>query len=102
MYLEGPRHQLAAVTLTHAVVYPSWRDIVLIAGHVAIALFFAMGSERVRSDFVRFWQIASAQGRPYLDYPVEYPPITLGVFKVVARVARTPSMFAAGRAESRM
>jgi hypothetical protein len=32
----------------------------------------------------RFTEIAAAEGRPYRDFPVEYPPVSLGAIEVVA------------------
>jgi hypothetical protein len=32
----------------------------------------------------RFTQIAATEGRPYRDFPVEYPPVSLGAIELVA------------------
>jgi hypothetical protein len=32
----------------------------------------------------RFTEIAAAEGRPYRDFPVEYPPVSLGAIELVA------------------
>jgi hypothetical protein len=67
---------------------------VLATVHLAIFVFLAIQSDVMRSDFERFWLIATAPGRPYADYPVEYPPLTLAVFKAVAALSGTASSFA--------
>jgi hypothetical protein len=39
---------------------------------------------RPSSYVARFTEIAAAEGRPYRDFPVEYPPVSLGAIELVA------------------
>jgi len=60
--------------------------VVALAAHAAIAGVTAARSGRPAADFDRYWEIASAAGRPYRDYPVEHPIGTLLVFKSLAAI----------------
>lgn len=51
--------------------------------HAIIAVKSFVESPRPASDFDRYYQIASGQGRPYVDYQVEHPIGTLLVFKTL-------------------
>jgi hypothetical protein len=51
-------------------------------------------SARALPDFVRYYEIATAPGRPYLDYQVEHPPLTLLVFKTLAAATNDRHGFA--------
>jgi hypothetical protein len=44
-------------------------------------------------DFQRYWDIATAAGRPYVDVPVEYPPGALLVFRVLTAVTGSEAAF---------
>lgn len=65
----------------------------LIAVHAAIGIAEAAVSARPMGDFLRYWTIAIAPGRPYVDYPVEFPPATLLIFKMIAAAARDRAVF---------
>jgi hypothetical protein len=56
----------------------------LIAVHAAIGVTEAAISARPMGDFLRYWTVAIARGRPYVDYPVEFAPGTVLVFKTIA------------------
>jgi dolichol-phosphate mannosyltransferase len=45
-----------------------------------------LGGASRSGDVNRFYRLGAAHGRPYVDYRVEYPILTLGVFKVIAFV----------------
>ena len=45
---------------------------------------------------IGYYEIASASGRPYVDYQVEHPIGTLLVFKLIAKAAGTRSSFGRG------
>ncbi len=63
-------HLLVAVLLVHA---------------VAFAISTAESGVPA-GDFVRYYEIGSSAGRPYVDYQVEHPIGTLLVFKALARL----------------
>lgn len=46
-------------------------------------------------DFARYWALAVAPGRPYIDYLVEVPPGTLLVFKLLGAATGGYRVFAA-------
>lgn len=45
---------------------------------------FETGPVRPTTYVSRFTEIASSEGRPYRDFPVEYPPVSLGAIELVA------------------
>jgi hypothetical protein len=46
---------------------------------------FATGAPVPRTTYLpRFTEIAAAEGRPYRQFPVEYPPVSLGAIELVA------------------
>ena len=55
-------------------------------GEVSFALHqFESGPPVSRLTYLpRFTEIAGAEGRPYRDFPVEYPPVSLGAIELVA------------------
>ncbi len=67
----------------------------LLVVHAAICSIEAAHSSRPLPDFVRYYEIASAPGRPYVDYQVEHPPGTLAVFKALAALSNDRAAFAA-------
>jgi hypothetical protein len=67
---------------------------ILLTAHVVIAAIEMAHSGRDLPDFVRYYEIATAPGRPYLDYPVEHPPITVLVFKTLAATTSNRHGFA--------
>ena len=58
---------------------------VALAIHAVIGIRSLIDSPRPASDFDRYYVIASAPGRPYVDYQVEHPIGTLVLFKMLAR-----------------
>ena len=52
--------------------------------HATIGTRSFINSPEKRDDFNRYYAIASAPGRPYVDYQVEHPIGTLLVFKLLA------------------
>ncbi len=54
--------------------------------HAAVTVVYAVGSPQPAFDFDRYHEIATAPGRPYRDYPVEFPPVTVGVFRALAHL----------------
>jgi hypothetical protein len=81
-----------------------WLAIVLMMCHVAIA-FSLRGAPGELDDFDRYWELASAEGRPYVSYEVEYAPVAPLFFQAVARVTddrrgfRTAMVWAAAIAD---
>jgi len=61
--------------------------------HVVIAFVCASTPDGHLGDFHRYWALASAPGRPYTDFAVEYPPGALTVFEAIIRVARSRQLF---------
>jgi hypothetical protein len=56
-----------------------------LAGHLIAAIAYAHSSPEPAGDFDRYYAIASHAGRPYVDYQVEHPIVTLAVFKSITR-----------------
>ncbi|HEY6829381.1 MAG TPA: glycosyltransferase 87 family protein, partial [Gemmatimonadaceae bacterium] len=52
--------------------------------HLVAAVSYAITSPEPAGDFDRYYAIASAGGRPYIDYQVEHPIATLAVLKAFA------------------
>ena len=77
-----------------------WRDVarrlallaLLVVGITAHAMQFYLSLRQFESGppvapttyVARFTEIASAEGRPYRDFPVEYPPVSLAAIEVAA------------------
>ena len=40
-----------------------------------VVMLVWLPADALRGDVLRFWEIAHAGGRPYVDFPVEYPPL---------------------------
>ncbi len=70
--------------------------IAVLAVHVVAFALAAAQSGRPASDFDRYYEIASAPGRPYLDYQVEHPIGTLLVFKSLAHLTGGRPSFGLG------
>src|SRR5262249_64308 len=68
--------------------------VVLLAVHVGNGITEMAHSARALPDFVRYYEIATTPGRPYLDYQVEHPPGTLLVFKTLAAITHDRHGFA--------
>ena len=74
----------------------SW---ILAAALVIHAIAFtvsAVRSSEPAGDFDRYYEIASAPGRPYVDYQVEHPIATLLVFRALGQPPGTRSSFGLG------
>ena len=65
----------------------------LIAVHAAIGVVEAAISARPMGDFLRYWTVAIAPGRPYVDYPVEFAPGAVLIFKAIAAAGGGQAMF---------
>jgi hypothetical protein len=52
---------------------------------VWVVMLVWMPADALRGDVLRFWEIAHAGGRPYVDFPVEYPPLETFVVVLVGR-----------------
>ena len=64
--------------------------------HAIAFIVSAVRSSQPASDFDRYYEIASAPGRPYVDYPVEHPIATLLVFRALGRPPGTRATFGLG------
>jgi hypothetical protein len=58
-----------------------------LAVHVPIAVVAAVHARLPDYDFDNFYNIATKPGRPYLDFPVEFPVGTVQVFRTVGSIA---------------
>jgi hypothetical protein len=66
-----------------------------LAVHVSIALV-ASGKGRVivnGSDFDNYYDIGTKPGRPYVDYPVEFPVATVQMFRTLAPITGNRARF---------
>jgi hypothetical protein len=72
----------------------AWMAAILLLVHAAIAAIEMAHSGRDLPDFVRYYEIATARGRPYLDYQVEHPPVTVLIFKMIAAFTHDRHAFA--------
>jgi hypothetical protein len=68
----------------------------LLLVHVVIGGTALAHSGEPLPDFRRYYEIATAEGRPYIDYEVEHPPGTLLVFKALAAMSNSRHQFAFG------
>jgi hypothetical protein len=64
--------------------------------HAAIGAAAIWLSRAPAPDFDRYYEIATGRGRPYLDYQVEHPIATLGVFKGLAALGGSRVGFGVG------
>jgi len=78
--LMRPRPSGIAFALGAAVVIFQLACPLVIAQHAAQ---LAVGKYSTQSDAARFRAIARADGTPYRDHAVEYPPLALGLFHAV-------------------
>jgi hypothetical protein len=67
-----------------------------LAIHLPIALVCAARSSQPIYDFERYYEIATTAGRPYLDFPVEYPPGTVLTLRTLAAAAGSRGRFGVG------
>src|SRR5882672_1961975 len=58
--------------------------VVLISVHAALFFVLVEQAAPIRGDFERFWQIGADSRRPYRDFAVEYPPVTVAIFRSLA------------------
>jgi hypothetical protein len=65
-----------------------------LAIHLVIVAVAAIGTPTPAPDFDRYYQIATGQGRPYIDYQVEHPIGTLLLFKTLAGLSGSRTRFA--------
>jgi dolichol-phosphate mannosyltransferase len=65
---------------------------VVLAIGVRLVTAVHLGGAMRSGDFDRFYELARSGGRPYVSYAVEYPPLTLALFKGIAA-------FTVGRSE---
>jgi Glycosyltransferase family 87 len=50
----------------------------------ATTILTELADDRMPVDYViRFGEIATEEGRPYRDYPLEYPPVTVGAIELI-------------------
>jgi len=70
-----------------------WSALVI---HAPIALVCAARSSQPIYDFERYYDIATNPGRPYLDFPVEYPPGTVLTLRALATAAGSRARFGVG------
>jgi len=64
-----------------------------LAVHVPIAVVAAFHARLPDYDFDNFYTIATRAGRPYLDFPVEFPVGTVQVFRTVGSIAGSRANF---------
>jgi len=64
-----------------------------LAVHVPIAVVAAFHARLPDYDFDNFYNIATRPGRPYLDFPVEFPVGTVQVFRTFGSIAGSRANF---------
>lgn len=64
-----------------------WLLWVSLAVHVPIAAIAARTSTKPHADFDNYYNIATRPGRPYLDFPVEFPVGTVMAFRTIGSAA---------------
>ena len=67
--------------------FAGWLLFVSLAIHVPIALAATYYSKAAHSDFDNFYEIGTRPGRPYVDFPVEFPIATAQTFRTLAPLA---------------
>jgi hypothetical protein len=92
MWYHRGRHGIRAVI--HAVPSPLsrrrlawWLLWASLAVHVPIALIAAKRSTQPHDDIDNYYNIATRPGRPYLDFPVEFPVGTVITFRTLGALA---------------
>jgi hypothetical protein len=75
---------------------PRWILAIALVIHAIAFSVSAVQSSQPAGDFDRYYEIASAPGRPYVDYQVEHPIATLLVFRTLARVPGGRASFGLG------
>ena len=81
---------VSALALRHPARWLLWSALAI---HVPIALVGAAQSRLPSYDFDRYYDIATSPGRPYVDFPVEYPPGTVLVLRTVVPAAGDRARF---------
>ena len=64
-----------------------------LAIHASIALVAVVRSPQHDSDLDNFYDIGTKAGRPYVDFPVEFPVGTIEAFRTIAPVAASRERF---------
>jgi hypothetical protein len=64
-----------------------------LAVHVGIAVAAVRYSNAVDDDFDNYYHIGTKPGRPYLDFPVEFPVAAAQVFRTIAPLAGSRQRF---------
>ena len=64
--------------------FAGWLLFVSLAIHAPIALAATYYSKLPNSDFDNYYDIGTRPGRPYLDFPVEFPLLTAQTFRTLA------------------
>ena len=64
-----------------------WLLLVSLAIHAPIALAATFYSKLPNSDFDNYYEIGTRPGRPYVDFPVEFPVATAQTFRTLAPLA---------------
>jgi hypothetical protein len=67
-----------------------------LAIHGAVALVCVARSGQPIYDFERYYAIATNPGRPYVDFPVEYPPGTVLTLRAIERATGDRARFGVG------
>jgi hypothetical protein len=70
--------------------------VVALAVHAAMAVTYAVRSAEPAFDFDRYYEIASAPGRPYVDHPAEQTFATVAAFRALAHLPGGRTGFGAG------
>jgi len=60
--------------------------VVLISVHAALFIVLVEQGAPMQGDFERFRQIGADSRRPYRDFAVEYPPVTVAIFRTLAAI----------------
>jgi hypothetical protein len=64
-----------------------------LAVHAPIAVVGALNSRLPNADLDNYYDIGTRAGRPYVDFPVEFPVATAEVFRAVAPMAGSRARF---------
>src|SRR6516165_10238716 len=71
-----------------------WLLWISLAVHVPIAYVATVDSKRSGQDFDNYYyNIGTKAGRPYLDYPLEFPVATVQAFRLLGPLAGTRQRF---------
>jgi hypothetical protein len=67
--------------------FAGWLLFVSLAIHAPIALAATFYSKLPNADFDNYYDIGTRPGRPYVDFPVEFPVATAQTFRTLGRLA---------------